>query len=531
MADPLVVLPATPTPNGDLHVGHIAGPYLAADVFARARLREGREVVQVTCPDVNQTYVLSSARRNGEDPRELARRSNKQIRASLAAFGIDLADLPEPDEAYARTCQAFVLRLDQRGHTHRGTVTLPVDSVTGEVLYDSLVTGECPSCGATAYGGVCEDCGAPNNFDELRNAYPTLNPEHPVSHRPFEIVVLDLENFRHQLTDYYAQVTPHWRPHGADLVHDLLARRLPTVPVTIPGARGTPAPYDDLPDQVIYPWIEGIPAAFFATWHAAARPSIPVDSVWNRSTGVETVFFHGFDNVYHWALLDIVTLLAHDDDNATPTSSVINEFYQLHGVKFSTSRKHVIGARELTELVPRDLARAYLCATAPETEQTNFTLPDMTTWITERLVDPWNGLVDGVTALLVDEQVALPLSPQATQVAVERQERVGAHLQLPRFSPARATHELIEQLAQLHETAVQDLASLAPGDLVEAVARWLESASPVLVDLTATAAKNGWTPSTGLEREVPSSSLPWLPRPYAMEEAGRAEHVEAGHLG
>src|SRR4051794_29893917 len=136
-----IVVAATPTSNGDLHVGHLAGPYLAGDVYSRYLRATGRSVIYTTCTDDSQTYVVSTARRLGTTPGALCASSTAAIERSLAAMGISMAGLPPIDERYRRTVVDFVTALHEAGRLRRSTVRLPYATRSGTWLYDGLVSG------------------------------------------------------------------------------------------------------------------------------------------------------------------------------------------------------------------------------------------------------------------------------------------------------------------------------------------------------------------------------------------------------
>ncbi|GAA1349055.1 class I tRNA ligase family protein [Saccharothrix algeriensis] len=493
-ARPAIVVAATPTPNGDLHVGHMAGPYLSGDVYARYLRANGRQVVYTTCTDDSQSYVVSTAHRRGVTPEELVRTSTAKIERSLAAMGTLMAGLPPIDDRYRRTVLDYVADLHAAGRFRLRAVRLPYAKNAGRFLYDGLVTGTCPVCLAGSCGGACETCGHPNNFDELIDPKYTLDPTDPVVHRERTVLVLPMEEYRERLTSYYAARTPRWRPHAKQLVGELLARPLPDVPVTFPGTWGIPAPFPETPGQVLYPWIEAMPASIYSTWWTATRQGHPTgdtDHLWRAESDAELVYFHGFDNVYHWGLVDLVMLLAHGDRYTTPESNVCNEFYDLDGEKFSTSRNHLIWSADLLAEVPRDLVRFYLALTAPEYQRTNFSRDALHAVTTRRLVEPWNALADAVTLALVG--VDASAQPRTTEEGRRRSaavlERFRLCYELPSFSLGRAAETVLTQLGRLRALADavdgkrNGHSPVAPGDLLLEARTLLACAAPILVDV------------------------------------------------
>ncbi|HEX5120206.1 MAG TPA: class I tRNA ligase family protein [Pseudonocardiaceae bacterium] len=479
----VIVVAATPTPNGDLHLGHLAGPYLAGDVHARYLRAIGRQVIYTTCTDDSQSYVVTTARRQDTTPARLCAGSAEAIQRSLSAMGISMAGLPPIDDTYRRTVLDFVTALHAAGRLALKTVRLPVATRSGTYLFDGLVSGTCPVCLAGSSGGACEGCGHPNNFDELLDPHATLDPDDPVSYRDTQILVLPMEDYRDRLTTYYATQLGRWRPHAMQLIHELLARRLPDIPITMPGTWGVPAPFAETPGQLLYPWIEAMPAVMYSTWWSAGQlgeSTVAVDEHWRAEHDAEVVYFHGFDNVYHWGLMDLVLLMAHGDRYVLPTANVCNEFYNLGDGKFSTSRNHLVRTGELLADVPRDLARFYLALTAPEHQRTTYTSDALHRVVTERLVTPWNRLADAVARAGADQPAEVCTTSAGISRSTAMLDRFHGCYALPGYSMSRATETVLTHLDRLCALADDD--RTAPGDLLLEVRTLLAGAAPILID-------------------------------------------------
>ncbi|MEU4215435.1 class I tRNA ligase family protein [Actinoplanes sp. NPDC026623] len=526
---PAIIIAATPTSNGDLHVGHLAGPYLAGDIYARYLRANGRPVTYTTCTDDSQSYVVTTAHRRQVTPAELVSRSTAAIQRTLEATGISMAPLPPIDEKYRRTVLGFLGALRALGRFRLRTVRLPYAQHAGTFLYDGLVSGVCPHCLANSSGGGCENCGHPNNYDELLEPVSSLDPADPVTHRDATILVLPLEEYRERLTAYFAEHAERWRPHARQLVRELLARPLPDVPVTVPGSWGIAAPFPETPGQVLYPWVEAMPASMYSTWQAAGAPAEATDRLWRRENDAELVYFHGFDNVYHWGLMDLVFLMAHGDRYVTPAANVCNEFYDLDGEKFSTSRNHLVWAADLVAEVPRDLVRFYLALTGPECQRTNFDRAALTGVIERRLVRPWNALSDALSLALsgVDIRSPLPVTVAGQARAELLRQRFRACYELADYSPARAAETVLSNLGRMRAAAeALDRGEHGGtiGDLLLEIRTLLAGAAPILADAAAEAADDGVDLRFDRTQPgaVPAFLLPLLPsgaRPAADRSA------------
>ena len=307
--------------------------------------------------------------------------------------------------------------------------------------------------------------------------------------------MLPMEDYRERLTEYFEARADRWRPHSMQLIRELLAGPLPDIPITMPGRGwGIEAPFAETPGQILYPWIEAMPASIYSTWWAAGRQGEPqpveVDELWRAEADAEVVYFHGFDNTYHWGLMDLTMLMAHGDRYVLPESNVCNEFYDLEGAKFSTSRNHLIRGSDLLAEVPRDEVRFFLALTAPEYQRTNFTRQALDEVTELRLIEPWNALAETVSLLIAGRAgTMLATTPSGRARAALVQARLRAAYELDTFSVARAAETFADQVARLRVMA--DNGSVEPGDLLLEVRTLLSGAAPILIDLAARAGAAG----------------------------------------
>ncbi|WP_079405549.1 class I tRNA ligase family protein [Streptomyces sp. 3211] len=493
-----VIIAPPPTPNGDLHTGHLAGPYLAGDVYARYLRASDRPVIFTSGTDDSQTYVVSSAARAGLTPEELALRSATQIRATLEAAGISVDGFAPFDKGYRQTVIDFVTDLHSDGAFRLKTVLLPHVEATGEYLMEGLVAGDCPVCLVESRGGLCESCGHPNNFDELLRPRSTVDPAAVVTHREAQILVLPMEEYRDRLADYYVRHRDVLRPHTAQLIREALERPLPDFPITYPTAWGIPAPFTETPGQVLNAWAEGMAASMYCTWYAAEQLGEHTDRFdehWLSEHGIDLVYFLGFDNVYFWGMTHLALLMAHGDRYVEPHAIVSNEFYELENQKFSTSKGHVVWAADLVAEVPRDLVRFYLALTAPEHSRTNFSREALDSLSSSRLVEPWNRLAGRLDEMLagVPADALLPVSATGAEQAGIVVERFRSHYELESFSLHRAADLIVVHLDRLLKQADRVAVDVPSdlGDLILAVRTLTACAAPLLVDVAARAERAG----------------------------------------
>jgi methionyl-tRNA synthetase len=494
---PTVIIAGPPTSNGDLHVGHVAGPYIGGDVYARYLRATGAPVVWASCTDDSQTYVVTTARRLGTTPAELVARSADQISRTFDAMGIALDGFSPTDDGYRAMVYDYVGRLYDAGKFKLRTVRLPYGERSRRFLVEGFVGGACPTCLDDSRGGFCETCGHPIDFDALIEPYSILDPGEPVTYREAEILVLPMEDYRERLIAYHAARADRWRPHVVTLMREVLAKPLPDYPVTYPVEWGLPAPFAETPGQTINAWLEGMPASIYCTGWSRREQGVEeeVDAAWRAESGARAVVFMGFDPLYVWGLVHIAELMAHDGRYVLTDTLHINEFYELEHEKFSTSKGHVVWARDLVTEVPRDIVRFFCCLSAPEHARASFSRATLDKIAGERLVTPWNDLVTLLAKLAaeVGDGGRLPVSPDTPGYAAAIVTRFASCYELDSFSLTRAADLVVQHTARLRGIASRALTDggdtealrTVLGDLYVQLRALVSGASPILVDLAA----------------------------------------------
>lgn len=499
---PVLILGPNPTPNGGMHLGHIAGPYLSGDVYARYQRARGRDVIFTTGTDDSQTYMISSAHRLRTTPRDLAKKSTVEIHEALDAMGISIDGFGPFDEHYEATVQNFFRELYEAGTFESRTVELPYLERTGEFIVEGLIEGDCPVCLSSSRGGLCETCCHPNNYNELLDPHPTvrasaeIDPTDGTSTRTATILVLPLENFRERLTAYHEERAPYWRPHMTQMVREVLARPLPEIPITYPLEWGMRVPFAETRGQVYNAWLELMPAGMFTTAYAAGQLGRDTEpgELWRTEANRRMVHFLGFDNAFFFCIPHIALLMAHGDKYILPESIINNEFYELESGKFSTSKGHVVTCQEMLEEVPRDVLRLYLALTAPEFQRSTFSRDGLDKVASERLVGPWNRLARSLGKAAANGGGApLPVSDAGRDRVTIMLERFDVHYEMPTYSIARAADTILVQIERLARRAAglesreADAEPAHWGDLFLETRALLAAAAPILIDLAAAA--------------------------------------------
>lgn len=503
----LIISPA-PTANGDLHLGHLAGPFLAADVHARYLRATGRDVLLATGFQDTSTYVVTTAHRLGMEPGALVARSAEQIESTLAAAGIGVDGYTGDEDRFVKTVLAFVERLHAAGKFELRAMKFPYSPATGRYLVDGFVRGGCPLCLAEGCAGLCESCGHPIAAGDLIDPKSTLDPDDPLELREAHVLVLPMERYREGIRAHFAEHGKAMRPHMAQAIREMLSRPLPDYPVTYPISWGIPAPFPEVAGQTINPNAEPAAWSIYCAALSAERRGLPSavdDELWLADAGTKVVYFLGFDNTYPFAVAAVAMLLATDGRYLLPEEFITNEFYELDNSKFSTSRGHVVWGRDLVAQVPRDLVRFHLAATSPENQRTDFSHAALARVTSTRLVEPWNEVaarVDGFAG-----RGPLPVSERSRAAAARIVERFAACYELDCFSLTRATEVLTDQLARLARWSVRPGEE---GDFCHEVEVVLRCAAPILIDLAAEALPDTRIPAGVDATTVTPATLPRL---------------------
>lgn len=399
----LVVVAPPPTPNGDLHVGHLAGPYLAADVFTRFERLRGRTVLSAISTDEHQSYVVTTAERLGRSPRELASESHAHVRRTLDLAGIGFDVVGRPDDAYASFVKRYLDALSAAGAFVEKPVEALMDARTGRQLSEAYVGGRCPVCFLDTRGNICESCGHPNDPARLVRPY-AVGGEGAVERTTRRALVLPLERYRTQLERHFAG--RRLRPHLQVLIESLLERPLPDFPITYRSDWGLALDRPDWETTVYNVWAEMYPGHLYWTQQAYTAGGASGEagcSLWEGGNGTRYVQFIGFDNSFFYAVAHVAIGLAAEAANlpAAPSAQIVtNQFYLLEQSKFSSSQGHAIWGRDLLADWAADPVRLYLCLTNPETQEANFAVPEMESALEDRVLRPfervrraWNRMV------------------------------------------------------------------------------------------------------------------------------------------
>jgi len=430
MPDPdrLLVTAALPYANGPIHVGHLAGAYLPADLFCRYQRLKGRDVVFICGSDEMGVPIFLRAREEDADPQAVVDHYHEQIRARFAEFGMSFDHYGRTSsETHRRTAQDFFRRLAEQDVFTLRTQEQLYDPEAELFLADRFVHGTCPICGHDdAYGDQCENCGSDLSPDELIDPRSALTDAEP-ERRETTHFYLPLDQLQNDLEDWFERAAADWKPNVRGQVKSWLDDGLKERAMTRDLPWGVPIPPDvaeqkGLPDadgKVLYVWFDAPIGYISATKEWAEQQGAPERwrDYWQRSPddGDEyddedgddprLVHFIGKDNIVFHCLMFPATLMAHgaDEDGRSfvlPDNVPANEFLNIEGRKLSTSRGWAVWLGEFLDDFadhtdhPADLLRYALTAGAlPETKDADFSWDGFQNRINGELADVFGNFV------------------------------------------------------------------------------------------------------------------------------------------
>ena len=395
----VLVTAALPYANGGVHIGHLAGVYIPADIYSRYCRLKGREVLYVCGSDEHGVPVTIRARAEGVSTQEVVDRYHKLIKESFEGFGISF-------DVYERTTSAthhkfasdFFRKLYDDGKLQEIVEEQYCDEVTGEFLTDRNIVGTCPRCGAEgAYGDQCEKCGAALSPDELINPTNKNNPGHGLVKKPTKNWYLPLGDYQQWLREWILEGHKEWRTNVYGQCKSWLDMDLQPRAMTRDLEWGIPVPVEGAEGIVLYVWFDA-PIGYISNTKDLCEREPEKWGTWQswwQNPDTRLVHFIGKDNIVFHCLIFPVMMHAHGGYNM-PENVPANEFLNLEDDKISTSRNWAVWLHEYLVDFPgkQDVLRYVLTANAPETKDNNFTWADFQARNNNELVAVYGNFVN-----------------------------------------------------------------------------------------------------------------------------------------
>jgi len=412
VSEKILVCVAWPYCNGDLHIGHIAGAYLPADIFARYQRLCGRDVLMVSGSDTHGTPITVRAEQEGLTPRGVVDRYHPRFLETFIQLGISFDLFTETDtENHWAVTQDMFLKLLEKGYIYKDVMQALYCENCQRFLADRYVEGTCPHCHyGEARGDQCDECGHTLDAVELISPRCKFCGQMPVI-RETEHFFLDLGQLAAPLTEWVEQQHTYWRPNVYNFTLNMLKEgNLRGRPITRDILWGIPVPVAGYEDKRIYVWFDAVIGYLAASIEWAKNNGRPdAWHAWWKQPG-RSYYFIGKDNIPFHTVIWPGMLWGYGDLNL-PYDVPANEYLNVEGRQLSKSRRWVIEVLDYLQRYDADPLRYMLSMNAPEGRDVNFTWDEFVRRNNDELVAAWGNLVNRTltfTAKHFDQQVPQP---------------------------------------------------------------------------------------------------------------------------
>lgn len=371
---------ALPYANGPVHIGHLAGVYVPADIYARYLRNKGEEVVFIGGSDEHGVPITIKARKEGVTPQDIVDRYHEIIKRSFEEFGISFDVYSRTtSKTHYRVASDFFKKLYDKGEFIEQTSEQYYDEEAGQFLADRYITGKCPHCGnERAYGDQCESCGTSLSPTDLINPQSAISGSKPVM-RQTRHWYLPLDKHETWLRDYILNNHKEWKTNVYGQCKSWLDVGLQPRAVSRDLDWGVPVPLPDAEGKVLYVWFDA-PIGYISNTIELCSEKPEKFGNWERwwkDPETRLVHFIGKDNIVFHCIV-FPAMLKAEGSYILPDNVPANEFLNLEGDKISTSRNWAVWLHEYLVDMPdkQDVLRYVLTANAPETKDNDFTWRD-----------------------------------------------------------------------------------------------------------------------------------------------------------
>ncbi|MBH8608760.1 class I tRNA ligase family protein [Thermoactinomyces sp. CICC 10521] len=427
-----LVTSAPPTPNGELHIGHLAGPYLAADVFTRYKRLKNEEILYISYSDDYQEYVERTAAEQKflSIDHVSTENATKIIKTfELGNMNPDYFFIPKyHKKTHYKIMQSIFQDLLNKNLLELRKVPVYYCEKCKKKYFEAFARGECRNCGNLSDATYCENCCFPQPPAGLKNAFCTQCNQ-PLTIKETERYFFQISKLKPKLIEYLNNRS--WRQEIIDLCYSIIEQTDLDTPITRPTYLGVPVPIEDKQEQLLDTWYGGASGYISATIEYFKQKG--QEEQWKTfwlDPKTKWIAFLGSDCTHSHAILYPAELMS-TDKYILPDTIITNKFYQLDNKKISTSRRHAIWGSDILKKIPADIVRLYLCYTCPEREESNFSMKEFKHLAQTILAKIWNRWLKkllqvahqvGEFSLQIDELQLI--HPQSKKLIQQLQENV-----------------------------------------------------------------------------------------------------------
>ncbi len=402
MSNKKLITAALPYANGPVHIGHLAGVYVPADVYARFQRRSGKDVAFICGSDEHGIPITIRAKKEGVTPQNIVDKYHEIIKKSFSDLGISFDEYSRTtSQNHRETSQNFFKVLYEKGKFTEEMSEQYFDEQAGEFLADRYIVGTCPNCGNdNAYGDQCEKCGTTLSPSELINPKSMLSGNVPIL-KETKNWYLPLNEYEDFLNEWIIEGhKDDWKTNVYGQVKSWLNDGLKPRAMTRDLNWGVPVPLPNAEGKVLYVWFDAPIGYISFTKEWAEKNGKDWKEYW-QSEGSDLVHFIGKDNIVFHCIIFPAMMKAHGDF-IMPKNVPAFEFLNLENDKISTSRNWAVWAHEYVEDFPgqQDVLRYALLSSAPETKDNNFTWKDFQTKNNSELVGIFGNFINRVAVLI-----------------------------------------------------------------------------------------------------------------------------------
>ena len=404
---------ALPYTNGPVHIGHLAGVYVPADIYARYQRLKGNDVAYICGSDEHGVPITIKAKKEGITPQQVVDKYHAMIKTSFEEFGISFDNYSRTTaKIHHETASEFFMKLYKDGKFIEETNQQLYDADANQFLADRFIVGTCPKCGfEESYGDQCENCGTSHNATDLINPKSAITGNTP-SLKETKHWFLPLDQYQEWLKEWIVEGHANdWKPNVLGQVKSWLDDGLRPRAVTRDLDWGIPVPVKGGEGKVLYVWFDAPIGYISSTKEWAAKKGIDWEPYW-KDKDTKLLHFIGKDNIVFHCII-FPSMLKAEGSYILPENVPANEFLNLEGNKISTSKNWAVWLHEYLEDFPekQDVLRYTLTANAPESKDNDFTWKDFQARNNNELVAIFGNFINRVVVLTnkyYDGQVPLP---------------------------------------------------------------------------------------------------------------------------